>query len=202
MSDAVPPASFADFLSWVPPRNPIEDLERFHEAIQTELGPVRSACSQLGTSQAWYRSLAGKWWEKAESLHDRNDNEFPRPPLMLKVGSEQEFYDAIRDLRDWCRGQLDRLRAMISPPPQVAPQAVSERMTGDREALERAALAALLTVGPNASEIARQVGVPRGTLLGWPIFRAHYDRVKADAEANRNNRRGSRSGSSDFADND
>ena len=44
------------------------------------------------------------------------------------------------------------------------------------------AIAALLIIGPNASKIAESVGVPRGTLLGWPEFRQRYDQVKADAK--------------------
>ncbi len=49
------------------------------------------------------------------------------------------------------------------------------------------ALAALLTIGPNASRIARTIGVPRSTLLGWPVFRLRYDQVKADGATRRGN---------------
>jgi hypothetical protein len=56
-----------------------------------------------------------------------------------------------------------------------------------------------MTVGPNATRIAREVGVPRGTLLGWPEFRERYDRMKADGEAAKwSRRRGRRAGDRDF----
>lgn len=78
--------------------------------------------------------------------------------------------------------------------------AAPDQAAADREARERAALAALLTVGPNAAEIARRVEVKRTTLLGWPEFRKHYDRAKVEAAANRRARRGRRAGAADFAD--
>jgi transposase-like protein len=61
------------------------------------------------------------------------------------------------------------------------------------------ALAELLVNGPNASQIARRIGVPRTTLLGWPTFREHYDRAKQDQEvARRSRRHGRRAGERDF----
>jgi hypothetical protein len=44
------------------------------------------------------------------------------------------------------------------------------------------AVAALLTIGPNATKIAKAIGVKRTTLLGWPEFRQRFDQLKADAE--------------------
>jgi hypothetical protein len=61
------------------------------------------------------------------------------------------------------------------------------------------ALACLLTIGPNAARIAREVDVPRGTLLGWPDFRERYDQMKADRDlAKRSRRHGRRAGDRNF----
>lgn len=74
---------------------------------------------------------------------------------------------------------------------------------GDRSTLERLALAELILIGPNATKIAAKVGVPRGTLLGWPTFRDAYDRAKVGREANkRSRRRGRRAGDRDFVTDD
>jgi hypothetical protein len=62
----------------------------------------------------------------------------------------------------------------------------------------RQALVCLLIVGPNVSEIARRVGVPRTTLLSWPDFRSALNQVKGQAEAARQSRRGRRAGGRDF----
>jgi hypothetical protein len=76
------------------------------------------------------------------------------------------------------------------------------RPRNDRIDKERQALAALLTIGPNVSRIAREVGVPRTTLLGWPQFRECYERAKEDAERRRRSLRGRRAGDRDFEDED
>jgi hypothetical protein len=61
------------------------------------------------------------------------------------------------------------------------------------------ALALLLTVGPNAKKIAREVGVPLSTLRGWPKFREHYSQLRAAGErAKRGRPRGRRAGGRDF----
>ena len=93
----------------------------------------------------------------------------------------------------------------VSSAPSGLPDSTEPVMAGecpvddrDREEKVRAALAALLTIGPNATRIADAVGVPRTTLLGWETFRLHYDRAKRDAEARKTARRGNRTGASDF----
>lgn len=68
----------------------------------------------------------------------------------------------------------------------------------DREARERAALAQLLLIGPNAKRIAEMIHVPRTTLLGWPTFRTYYDKARADAQSRKLALSGRRSGASDF----
>lgn len=76
---------------------------------------------------------------------------------------------------------------------------VSPSKADARKNKETLALAALLTIGPNATQIAKQIGVPRGTLLGWDTFREKYDAAKADAEARKIGRqRGRRAGNGDF----
>jgi hypothetical protein len=69
----------------------------------------------------------------------------------------------------------------------------------ERKQKQTLALACLLRIGPNATRIAREVGVPRGTLLGWPEFRQYYDQMKIDQQAARESRgRGRRAGKRDF----
>jgi hypothetical protein len=59
----------------------------------------------------------------------------------------------------------------------------------ERGLKERLALAELLLHGPNATRIARSIGVPRPTLLGWPKFREHYDRLKQKQQEEKEERR-------------
>jgi hypothetical protein len=61
------------------------------------------------------------------------------------------------------------------------------------------ALAALARIGPNVAKIAREINVPRTTLLGWPTFRQALDKMRATGEkARRSRRRGRRAGDRDF----
>jgi hypothetical protein len=55
-----------------------------------------------------------------------------------------------------------------------------QKLTLDKEAQ---AIALLFTVGANAAEIAREIGVKRTTLLGWKGFKKAYDLVKAGERA-------------------
>jgi hypothetical protein len=88
--------------------------------------------------------------------------------------------------------ELDRL-----PEPAPATAANGAGSTGvirakdqkDRQILERLALAELLVEGPNAKRIAEKVGVKRSTLLGWPIFRERYNRMKAEQKKDTEERR-------------
>lgn len=64
-------------------------------------------------------------------------------------------------------------------PPRDSP-ASSEGPAPDREVH---AIAALVTLGPNVSAIAREVGVPRSTLYGWPKFMASLARCQQSAES-------------------
>lgn len=68
----------------------------------------------------------------------------------------------------------------------------------DRLALENAAIAMLMAVGPNVSKIAKEMGVPRATLYGWSRFREVLDRTSSQGEAARNRRRGGRDRGDDF----
>src|SRR5262249_51960112 len=71
-------------------------------------------------------------------------------------------------------GALDDLAAFArrlgqaQPPPAAA---------NDRAARVRMALAEMMRIGPKGKQIANHVGVSRSTLLGWPEFREHYDRL-------------------------
>jgi hypothetical protein len=95
--------------------------------------------------------------------------------------------------------------AAVESPMPAAPEVVAQvpepstsTPSEERELKERLALAELLTTGPNASQIAAKLGVPRTTLLGWPTFREHYDRLKKDAEVRRQQHRGRKAGERDF----
>ena len=70
-------------------------------------------------------------------------------------------------------------RLAVAPAPSVPPPAVPEI---DKET---AAIAALLTVGPNVSKISRIVGVPRTTIYSWPKFREALARIDASGAARR-----------------
>jgi hypothetical protein len=68
-----------------------------------------------------------------------------------------------------------------------------------RPDMEILALACLATLGPNLTEIAKQLGVPRTTLYGWPKFLARYEAARnAGAKAKRQRPRGRRAGARDF----
>ena len=65
---------------------------------------------------------------------------------------------------------------------------------------ETLALACLARIGANVAEIARQVGVPRATLYGWPKFKEALGRFRdQEAQARQGRRRGRRAGNRDFA---
>jgi hypothetical protein len=84
------------------------------------------------------------------------------------------------------------------PAPTFAQTAPAAPQRLDRDTLERLAIAELLIIDPNANRIAKRIGVPRSTLQGWPTFQEYYDRMKKDAEARRQERRGQRAGERDF----
>jgi hypothetical protein len=97
--------------------------------------------------------------------------------------------------------------AVESPPTSALADADQQqgaaRSSADRENERRTkvtrALACLLTIGPNATRIAKEIGVPRGTLLGWPAFRERYNQMKTNIEAAKSGRRrGRRAGDRDF----
>ena len=102
--------------------------------------------------------------------------------------------------------QLQQLQAAFSPSVQVpfVPR-ISETYAksiaardDERKRQVTHALACLLTFGPNASRIAKEVGVPRTTLLGWTEFRERYDQVKADSKLAKGSRRRGRRAGRDF----
>jgi hypothetical protein len=69
------------------------------------------------------------------------------------------------------------------PAPPLSPEREQKQI------LEPMAMALLLTIGPNAKQIAQKVGVPRTTLLSWPTFKAAYDKKKAEAATEKEKRR-------------
>jgi hypothetical protein len=142
-------------------------------------------------------------WVALVAVHDATrdprewlgpDDSIPMEVLRRRaLGLTEEHLEGLRMI----------LRTALPPPPpadrKTAPSRGEVEGDRDRSVLERMALAELLTTGPNASQIAKRLGVPRTTLLGWPTFRDLYDRAKQDQEiAKRSRRRGRRAGRKDF----
>ncbi len=89
---------------------------------------------------------------------------------------------------------LRAANAAKDEPPSSArePQQINEPR--NRESLENAAIACLFSIGPNAAEIARKVGVHRTTLRDWPKFKLAYELAKKNAADEKTTfRRGSKS---------
>jgi hypothetical protein len=106
---------------------------------------------------------------KAVPQSEADTRESSLEPLVTK------FHSARRDLDDY---HSPAVPEAVQPKIQVSPP--------DHKAL---AMALLFTVGPNAKAISDKIGVPRTTLLGWPDFKAAYDKVKADKQATTESRR-------------
>jgi hypothetical protein len=134
------------------------------------------------------RTLGERAWNRIRSFH----GSWLSPPTTLR-----DFDDARRYLDGvmiWCAAQTHGSEPAAAVPTAggastvaaTAPnnEQVAVVVTADKKTQ---AIAALLTIGPNVSKIARTIGVPRTTLLGWPEFRLRYDQVKADAAKRKGN---------------
>jgi hypothetical protein len=178
--------------------------DRFHRlAIQAgRLVTTIPAAERFCPGLAAERTPAGKWFRllfglTADSVYFFDEEGLPawrvRTPGPRRAG--QFFYAVQLSLK-----AIDRLALLAE---EEAGGSLSAP-TGDEREKERQnkvihALACLATIGPNATHIAKEVGVPRGTLLGWPEFRERYDQAKTDSELKkRSRRRGRRSGDRDF----
>jgi hypothetical protein len=69
----------------------------------------------------------------------------------------------------------------------------------DRVALKAKALILLDQYNGNVSRVARELGIPRNTVSGWPEVKAAVNRIKEEKERRKDQHRGERSGPSDFA---
>jgi len=85
------------------------------------------------------------------------------------------------------------------PPDQDTNTSPTRRSADERSHQETLALACLLRIGPNVARIAKELGIPRTTLLGWPEFKVRCNQMRADqALAKQRRRRGRRAGDGDF----
>jgi hypothetical protein len=163
-------------------------------------------------------NLPGDWdavaAETAEppALSWQDDSlDLPLPKRVFLPCASPRWYEDMGILRalavaGQAKGKKDTDPTREAPP--LAPsgtnrQVEAARPADDHETERRRkvmlALACLLTIGPNATRIAREVGVPRGTLLGWQAFRERYEQMKADIELRkRSRRRGRHANDRDF----
>ena len=80
---------------------------------------------------------------------------------------------------------LAHFRSMAESLAVIAGRTGTERPAAEKIDQETQAIAYLATIGPNVSQIAKALDVPRSTLYGWTSFREALERYSAMGYANK-----------------
>jgi hypothetical protein len=172
------------------------------ECAYAVLKAVWPVCNTLDDSFSWWEAYQSEEWQRVLGTkgcrHDpRRLLEITRKRLvdLSEAIDEEKLLLALRraitaDAQAAGGGQSDKAKKARADSEEKSPgiEGNTDRKA-EQQIKERMALAELLTVGPNASRIAREVGVSRTTLLGWKTFREHYDRAKDQQRKDTEDRR-------------